>query len=72
MASSSLSEANYLDQAIDKLKAHIKERHPNSSQVRVLKNVGEFAFVFKFDTFNEFDLNLTLQIPSTPFIASYF
>lgn len=50
---------------IDNLKAHVKVyKADSSSSIRVLENVGEFAFVVKFDIFNDYDLNLTLQICS--------
>lgn len=49
---------------IDSLKAHVKVQYPESAGVKVLENIGDNAFVIKFAVFNDYDINLTIQIPS--------
>lgn len=54
-----------LVKAIESLKVHAKVHYPESGGVRTLENVGEHSFVIKLAVFSDFDLNLTIQIPSS-------
>ncbi len=46
---------------LDDLKAHVQSE--TSKSLKILENIGENPYVIKFTQFNEYDLNLTLQIP---------
>ena len=53
-----------VETAIDKLRESLKTSFPSETNVKCLKNIGESLYFIKFPAFNEFGLNLTLQIPS--------
>ena len=46
---------------LDDLKTHVQSE--SSRNLKILENIGDNSFVIKFTQFNEYDLNLTLQIP---------
>ena len=50
---------------LDELKTHVQSE--TSKSLKILENVGEYSYVVKFTQFNEYDLNLTLQIPGKYF-----
>lgn len=53
-----------LKKNIENLKIHVKDEHPSAPGIKTLENVGDHSFVIKLNTFNDFDLNITIQIPS--------
>jgi len=50
-----------LKDQIESLQKHIQSIE--SKNIKILNNIGEYSYVIKFSQFNEYDLNLTIQIP---------
>lgn len=42
-------------------------KHSESKPVKILENIGEYLYVIKFTHLNDYDLNLTLQLPGRKF-----
>ena len=47
---------------LEELKTYLKKNRQDLVPVKVLENIGEHSFIIKFNQFNEYDLNVTLQI----------
>lgn len=58
------TEPEFISKNITNLKALSKTSYASTAPVKVLENVGEHAFVVKFQAFESHDLKMTLQIPS--------
>jgi len=60
-----------LETAIEKLREKLKTNFPTETQLKFLKNIGDSLYFIKFLAFNDFGLNLTIQIPSNFFYFIY-
>lgn len=59
------SEKQELEKNIDSLKSYVRVLNPvESAVIKVLENVGDNSYVIKFPVFNDYDLNVTIQVPS--------
>lgn len=54
----------FIQNNIENLKQHIKLDHPNLANIKVIENNGEYPMTINFTSFNDYGLNLTIQIPS--------
>jgi hypothetical protein len=61
---------NSIKTEITVLEDHLKQSNFNVSSVKVLENVGECDWIIKFPQFNDFNVTITLQVPSNNFFLN--